>query len=289
MYKKICIVGVLCCASVVIAENVVHMRTFRQDKLIRDKMPEIMAELGSVVHTVVLDDLQFDEQLRIKLIEEAHEVQAAQTRKELVAELADLYEVMDALLQLHVIDREEVLAEQNIKRDKRGGFAQRTYSTIAQHPEGSAQVSYCLSDPEKYPEVVDIQVVVDAWKEFILSHVHDWPTLIAGVEPISSGCGFVYELPNYLNRPNEDFAIVDMSHISCSEPHYHPKGCYEMYFVLQGTGCIVVGETKYTVVPGDAVVIEPEQVHYAISDGTLVVGVVNTPPFAVENYLVSKL
>ncbi len=52
--------------------------------------------------------------MRQKLIEEAQE--AAEANEELITELADLYEVIDALMETYGIKRELVLAEQERRR-----------------------------------------------------------------------------------------------------------------------------------------------------------------------------
>jgi phosphoribosyl-ATP pyrophosphohydrolase len=62
--------------------------------------------------------------LRDKVMEEAQEVAEAEPEK-LVKELADLYEVMDALMDTYQIDRAAVVREQEHRRRERGGFRQR--------------------------------------------------------------------------------------------------------------------------------------------------------------------
>lgn len=130
------------------------MRKFLQNKLWRDKAVSMMEQNhGSRIHWRRLDDQEFDKTIRIKLLEEAEEVAVAKSRSELIAELADVFEVIDALAELHKISREEILAMQAKKRDERGGFAGRMFVDVAEHPVGSFGEKYCLADPLKYPEV----------------------------------------------------------------------------------------------------------------------------------------
>jgi predicted house-cleaning noncanonical NTP pyrophosphatase (MazG superfamily) len=130
------------------------MRTFRQNKLWRDKLVAIVEQRdGSRIYWRRLEDKEFDKQLRIKLLEEAHEAVAAQERTELLAELADVYEVIDTLAELHKISKDEIIAAQIKKRDECGGFAGRMFVSIAEHPVGSFGEKYCLASPEKYPEI----------------------------------------------------------------------------------------------------------------------------------------
>lgn len=133
---------------------------------------------------------------------------------------------------------------------------------------------------------IDVKDIVTAWQAFIASK--NWPELIKNIPPLTTGCGIVYELPNFLNRPNEDFAIVDMRTIPYAEPHYHPTGNIEIYFVLSGTALVVVGEKKQSVQSGDIIIIEPDTAHFTIPDNQYVIAVVNTPPYKPENYISLK-
>src|ERR1700676_2164503 len=98
------------------------MRIFKQEKLWRDKMLEKAEAQGSCLHWRQLSDAEYDKQLRLKLIEEADEVCVAQSRDELMGEIADLYEVIDSICALHKISSNEVIKLQEKKRNERGGF-----------------------------------------------------------------------------------------------------------------------------------------------------------------------
>ena len=60
----------------------------------------------------------------ILLLEEAREAGQA-TPDELAKEIADLYEVIDALLEAYQIPREIVFETQTMRRRERGGFKNR--------------------------------------------------------------------------------------------------------------------------------------------------------------------
>lgn len=62
--------------------------------------------------------------MRQKLIEEAQEASEA-NEENLIAELADIYEVIDALMVAYDINRETVIAEQIRRGNERGGFEKR--------------------------------------------------------------------------------------------------------------------------------------------------------------------
>lgn len=131
-----------------------------------------------------------------------------------------------------------------------------------------------------------IQVIIAAWQEFLKNR--DWRELIAGVEPKPTGCGPVYELPNYLERADESFAIADMRGLKFAEPHYHSGGETEVYVVLQGSALVVVGGKERRVSPGDAVIIPPDTAHFTIPGSDYVIAAINTPPLRPENYIPLK-
>lgn len=130
------------------------MRTFLQNKLWRDKMVDMCERNGSRIIWRRLNDAEYDCELRIKLCEEAAEISATASRNELIGELSDLFEVIDALCSMHGISRNEIMAAQQKKNTERGGFSRRMFVETATHLEGTPMVDYCLAQPEKYPEVI---------------------------------------------------------------------------------------------------------------------------------------
>jgi predicted house-cleaning noncanonical NTP pyrophosphatase (MazG superfamily) len=101
-------------------------------KLVRDRIPEIIRESGNECEFVILSDPEYRQALRQKLIEEAAEAAAAD-EDDLVAELADLSEVMDALMASFDISgnslgdsyASRILAEKIKRREARGGFSKK--------------------------------------------------------------------------------------------------------------------------------------------------------------------
>lgn len=130
-------------------------RKFNNNKLCRDKIIARMEQFGSIVHWKKLDDVEFLEQLKIKLVEEVHEVCNAKTQEALLEELADVLEVVASLCDVHKFTLEDIINVQNRKRDERGGYNEQKFITIAEHPINSYFEKYCLADPEKYPEIID--------------------------------------------------------------------------------------------------------------------------------------
>ena len=94
------------------------------DKLIRDRIPEIIEGTGRTCGVEVMDEDTFVQYLERKLLEEAREIALA-TAEERVGEVADLLEVIDALIQVSGMTWDDVKAMQLDKRHKRGGFERR--------------------------------------------------------------------------------------------------------------------------------------------------------------------
>ncbi len=94
------------------------------NKLVRDRIPEIIRASGRDCGTAVMSDADYIQALRNKLVEEAQEAAHAEG-DELMKELADLYEVMDALMMVAGIDHQDVLKKQRERSHQRGGFAKK--------------------------------------------------------------------------------------------------------------------------------------------------------------------
>ena len=95
-------------------------------KLVRDRIPEIIRAEGRACSTRTLTESEYRAALLHKLVEEATEARDAPPA-ELVNELADVLEVLDALTAAFGLTRADIEAEQARKREERGGFAGRLW------------------------------------------------------------------------------------------------------------------------------------------------------------------
>jgi predicted house-cleaning noncanonical NTP pyrophosphatase (MazG superfamily) len=91
------------------------------NKLVRDKISEIIRASGNQCEISTLNDAEYIEALKQKLVEEAKEAATA-SPEELAQELADVMEVIDALFAATGIEPEKVKEIQTEKRSQRGGF-----------------------------------------------------------------------------------------------------------------------------------------------------------------------
>jgi len=105
-------------------DGTVQVMRVSYHKLVRDQVPAIIAADGGRPVTRVLDQAGYEAALRAKLLEEAHEAQAAPDGQ-LASELADVLEVLQALAAAHDMGWEDVVSEASRKRGERGGFDNR--------------------------------------------------------------------------------------------------------------------------------------------------------------------
>lgn len=128
------------------------MRKFRFDKLVRDKIPDSQRREGSNVEVRVLNDTEYIEALKQKIIEESKEINAS-NRDEAVKELADLQEALDCMAEVLGAEKAEVVQIQTTKRDKAGSFKDRLFVETVEVSEGSVWITHYLASPDRYPEI----------------------------------------------------------------------------------------------------------------------------------------
>lgn len=96
------------------------------NKLVRDKIPEIIIKNGGNPKIKVLDDEGYKKALEDKLLEEYKEVLAA-TGNDRIEELADMLEVMLGLAKLEDKELDDIISVMEIKREKRGAFVKKLF------------------------------------------------------------------------------------------------------------------------------------------------------------------
>lgn len=96
------------------------------NKLVRDRIPEIIKRAGKTPKYHTLNDEAFIDALKRKAVEEAEELLAADDES-LRTELADLAEVLDALLDAYNVPDDEIIATRKARNMERGAFAERFF------------------------------------------------------------------------------------------------------------------------------------------------------------------
>lgn len=96
------------------------------EKLVRDNIPDMIRKNGENPIVEILNNENYKKELEKKLIEECQEV-VNSNGEDRIEELADLLEVMHALIDLEnktINDVEEMRIQ---KKSRRGGFSKRLY------------------------------------------------------------------------------------------------------------------------------------------------------------------
>ncbi len=93
----------------------------RYDKLVRDLIPDRIRAKGEPCSFHTADDEEYREKLLEKLAEEVTEFREAED----IEELADLLEVIDALIAYKGFDRDELAQVKAKKLAERGSFEKR--------------------------------------------------------------------------------------------------------------------------------------------------------------------
>lgn len=101
------------------------MKTY--NKLIRDRIPEIIEEAGKTHKTKTLDSESFQKALKQKLIEEAEELTEAKTQPEIIDELADIEELLHYIYEAHNVDIETVKQRRKEKAESNGAFDKKLF------------------------------------------------------------------------------------------------------------------------------------------------------------------
>lgn len=97
------------------------------NKLVRDKIPEIIKRNGQLCKSKKLDQAAYYRELRTKFKEELNEYLNTENDQEAMEELSDVLEVIHALSEIHGKGFEDVEEVRQKKFNERGGFNERIY------------------------------------------------------------------------------------------------------------------------------------------------------------------
>ncbi len=98
------------------------------NKLVRDNIPEIIRQDKAEPKVRLLEQAEFLIELFRKLEEEAKEAAGVIYEKpELIKELADVYEVIDAIIENCGLDKEEIMKIKIKRQAERGGFTKKIF------------------------------------------------------------------------------------------------------------------------------------------------------------------
>lgn len=130
------------------------MRRFQLSKLVRDKIPQLNEEAGLQNQGLrVLTHQEYLTGLLNKMVEESVELSKQADRKEIIKELADLFEIIDAVQKELNIADDEIRSVQSVKRSKKGGFDKKMYIESLQMSDDNQWAEYYASEPDVFPEL----------------------------------------------------------------------------------------------------------------------------------------
>lgn len=92
-------------------------------KLVRDKIPDIIRKQGETAHIRILEDTEYRQALENKLNEEVAEFYESKT----LEELADVLEVVYALAESQGASVQDLLKIYEKKHSERGGFSKKIF------------------------------------------------------------------------------------------------------------------------------------------------------------------
>jgi len=95
------------------------------NKLVRDKIPEIIKNNNEEPYVRKLNDSEYWKYLLKKDNEELEEVRTATSALEIKKELADKLEIIRAMAEFHGYTLKDIIEEADVKKEKRGGFQKR--------------------------------------------------------------------------------------------------------------------------------------------------------------------
>lgn len=97
------------------------------NKLVRDRIPEVIESTGKRFLTRVLHETDYIVELKKKAFEELDEYVNTDNKKDAIEELADILEILHALAEYHTSSIEEVEEVRKQKAEKRGGFKEKIF------------------------------------------------------------------------------------------------------------------------------------------------------------------
>ncbi len=98
------------------------------NKLVRDKILEIISKDSVEFKSHILSDEEYKKELLAKIVEEANEVLDTNGDKnELVKEISDVMEVLDAIIVAFDLDIAEIVKVKQQRKGSRGGFEKKIY------------------------------------------------------------------------------------------------------------------------------------------------------------------
>lgn len=133
--------------------------TFVLNKLVRNKILSSMQADDFLLSVKKLSQPEYLVALKEKLVEESSEVLYANSKDELLTELADLLEVFETLLVASGLSYDDIHTVKHNKYIERGGFEQKvkvdSIQLSANKQSHTKWIDYFSKQQEKYPVTIE--------------------------------------------------------------------------------------------------------------------------------------
>lgn len=116
------------------------MKRYNFNKLIRSNLLDRMKKEGVTLFGRHLTNEEFAKELKNKLVEEVGEVHDTESREDMIKELADVMEVIEALTLLHGITKEEIEKERLVKCSINGCFLAANFIDYIEVPVSNRKI-----------------------------------------------------------------------------------------------------------------------------------------------------
>ena len=111
------------------------MPRIEYNKLVRDKIPEIIVKDGCTPKVKILSQEDFEKALREKFVEESKELELSKTKEDTIKELSDLEELIRSLTKLVGSSFDEVESVRLKRLTDRGGFEKKLFLEYVDEPD----------------------------------------------------------------------------------------------------------------------------------------------------------
>ena len=105
----------------------VKIKKIFYNKLVRDKIPEVIKKAGGEAEFRVLSESEYKKELLLKVGEEASGLLKCKTKEDIQKELADVKAVIDEIKKEWNITDEDISDAEKAAFDKKGGFKKKLF------------------------------------------------------------------------------------------------------------------------------------------------------------------
>lgn len=130
------------------------IRKFKANKMIRDNLPEILANEDIKMSTHTMSSDEYLAMIKEKIMEEAYEATDENTEEKIKGEIADTIEALYALCAVHGFLLEDIEKIRLEKAATKGTFKKKIFCETIEMDENNLAISYYLKNSKKYPEII---------------------------------------------------------------------------------------------------------------------------------------